>query len=70
MTIFELLKSGGKVEFSSGYILKGDPETNYIDTGYNLCGEYYADGLRILDKDGVRLAIADAKKYEKEQENA
>lgn len=69
MTAFEILKSGGKIVFLSGYILKGDPENNYIDCGYEFCGIYYSDGLRILDKNGTALAIKDAKSYAKREKS-
>lgn len=65
MTVYEILKAGGKIEFASGYILKGDPSTNYIDTGFTLDGIYCSDGLRVLTKEGTALAIKDAKKYTK-----
>ena len=58
-TLLTLLKKGCKIEFPSGYILTGDPDNNYIDTGFELEGHYCGDGTRILDRDGVRLAIND-----------
>lgn len=67
MTVFELLKQGCEIKFPSGYILKGDPETGYIDTSIELAGERYPDGLRGLNKEGTRLALNDVKHYEKQQ---
>lgn len=64
MTAYEILKIGGTIEFPFGYRLVGDPLNNYIDTYQVICGEAHHDGLRVLDKNGVRLAIADAKRFE------
>ena len=66
MTLFELLKQGCEIKFPSGYVLKGDPETGYIDCFIELAGERYADGLRPLDKTGTAEALKDVK-YHKEQ---
>jgi hypothetical protein len=66
MTVFELLKQGCEIKFPSGYILKGDPDSGYIETNIELCGEVHTDGLRSLDKEGTRLALNDAKWYEKQ----
>lgn len=63
MTILAFLKSGGKLIFPSGYYLKGDPENNYIDTGFELKGNPIGDGLRILDKDGLIEALKDEKRF-------
>ena len=63
MTILAFLKSGGKLIFPSGYTLKGYPESNYIDTGFELEGNSVGDGLRILDKDGLTEALKDEKRF-------
>jgi len=68
-SVLALLKEGCTIKFPSGYIIKGDPKTSYIDTFIETEDNMvYPDGLRILDKDGVRLALADEKKYR--QQNA
>lgn len=69
MTLYELLKEGCTITFPSGYILVGDPDTGYIDTRIELAGERYDDGLRLLSKDGTRLALNDARQYAKKQES-
>lgn len=66
MTLFQLLKEGCKVEFPSGYILQGDPSTMYIDCKVSLAGEVSSDGVRQLNKEGTRMALADARKYEQQ----
>lgn len=66
MTAYEILKMGGSIEFPWGYKLVGDPENNYIDTYQVLCGEQHHDGLRVLSKDGTRLALADAKHFQQQ----
>ncbi len=58
-TLLTLLKKGCKIEFPSGYILRGDPKNHYIDTGFDTGVGYSSDGIRILDRDGVRLSIND-----------
>ncbi len=65
-TLLTLLKAGCEVVFPSGYRLLGDPEAGYIDTE----NEFGHDGLRILDRDGVQLALGDEKRYVHEQETA
>ncbi len=65
MTLFELLKEGCTIEFPCGYVLKGDPESNYIDTFTDLAGVRESDGLRPLTKEGTREALADARHYAK-----
>lgn len=65
MTLYQLLKEGCEVKFPCGYILKGDPDSGYIETEVELAGERSPDGLRALDKDGTRLALSDVRHYEK-----
>lgn len=69
MTLYELLKEGCTIEFPSGYILSGDTEENYIDTKIKLAGKICGDGIRDLTKEGTRLALADARKYQKHKEH-
>lgn len=69
MTLFELLKEGCTIEFSSGYILQGDPENDYIDTKVKIAGIVSSDGLRELSKNGTRLALSDARKHEQLNKN-
>lgn len=61
--ILIFLQQGWKIEFPSGYVIEGDPETGYIDTGFTLGEHYVGDGLRILNAEGVRLALDDEFKY-------
>jgi hypothetical protein len=68
-TILNLLKQGCEIKFPSGYILKGDPARNYIDTGFDIGNGYHSDGLRILNEEGVRLALSDAKEFSYENQN-
>lgn len=63
MTLFELLKEGCEIKFPSGYILRGDIVEHYIDTEVELAGERSSDGVRVLSKDGCRLALADARRH-------
>jgi hypothetical protein len=65
-TLLTLLRAGCEVVFPSGYRLLGDPEAGYIDTET----EFGHDGLRILDRDGVSLALGDERHYRREQEAA
>ena len=58
-TLLDLLKLGCKVEFQSGYSLTGDPANNYI----NLRTENGADGLEILNEEGVERSLIDEEKY-------
>lgn len=61
MTVFDLLKHGCEIIFPSGYVLKGDPDTGYIECAIDLAGERHPDGVRLLDKKGVADALKDAK---------
>lgn len=67
MTLLKFLQNGGRMEFSSGYILKGDPKNNYIDLGYDYGTGFQSDGVVILDKDGLKQALKYAKEFEKDQ---
>lgn len=69
-TIFQLLKDGCEIKFPSGYIISGDPANGYIDTFFELDGHKCGDGVRELNENGVRLAIADAKQFEQHSINA
>lgn len=64
MTLFELLKKGCEIKFPYGYILKGDPETGYIQCETELAGDRYPDGCWELTKEGTRKALADARRHE------
>jgi hypothetical protein len=59
-TVFELLKMGCQIQFPNGYVLKGDPESGYIDTGFVIVDELLQDGLRNLSEEGTVDAINDA----------
>ena len=61
MTMLKFLEMGGTLTFPSGYYLGGDPASGYIDVG----SPFGSDGLWSLDKEGLKNALADAKKYEK-----
>jgi hypothetical protein len=61
--ILELLKQGCSMHFTSGYVLKGDPVSGYIDTGWLYCSEYIPDGLRTLSLEGLKEALSDAKNF-------
>jgi len=62
-TVCDLLKMGCQIQFPNGYILKGDPETGYIETNIVIAGELSEDGLRPLDETGTVDAINDAMSY-------
>jgi hypothetical protein len=61
--ILNLLKQGCSIHFTSGYVLKGDPVSGYIDTGWLYCNEYMPDGLRVLNEEGLREALNDADNF-------
>ena len=62
-TLYTLLKMGCSVKFPSGYILKGDPQNDYIDLYYS---EGYMDGLQHLTKEGLKKSLQDEKNYVKQ----
>jgi hypothetical protein len=63
-TLLTLLKMGCQVRFPSGYILTGDPRTNYIDTSYDDgCDGTIPDGLQSLNRDGLHLSLKDEQTY-------
>jgi hypothetical protein len=59
-TVFQLLQMGCQIQFPNGYVLKGDPETGYIDTKMIIGDELLDDGLRNLTEEGTVDAINDA----------
>jgi hypothetical protein len=65
MQMLTLLKMGCEIRFPSGYILRGDPANNYIDTLYEVERIKYPDRLRILDKEGIKQAVQDERDYRK-----
>jgi hypothetical protein len=67
-TVFELLQMGCQIQFPNGYVIKGDPETKYIETKFVVGDELLDDGLRNLSEEGTVEAIEDAMKYNQEDE--
>lgn len=65
-TALTLLKKGCAIEFPSGYRLRGEPDTGYIQL--KMPGDIGDDGIWILDREGTDNAIRDAEKYGKEGE--
>lgn len=61
-SLLTLLQRGCSVEFPSGYKLRGDVGYGYI----SMSTEFGGDGVRILDADGLRKALMDERKYERE----
>lgn len=61
--ILSFLKRGMRLTFPNGYYFEGDPTTNYIQLG----SPYGKEGLYILNMEGVKFAINDARKFEDEQ---
>lgn len=59
-TVFELLQIGCQIQFPNGYIIKGDPESGYIETKMILGEELLDDGLRALSETGTVDALNDA----------
>jgi hypothetical protein len=59
-TVFQLLQMGCQIQFPNGYVLKGDPETGYIETKMIIGDELLDDGLRNLTEEGTVDAINDA----------
>jgi len=67
-TVFELLQMGCHVQFPNGYILKGNPDTRFIETSMVIGEEMHDDGLRDLTETGTVEAIEDAMKYNQEEQ--
>lgn len=61
--VLALMKQGLKIEFPSGYFLKGDVSSNDIQLGH----PFGSDGIYNMDLDGAKYAIRDAKQYEIEE---
>lgn len=58
---------GLEVKLPTGYIFQGNITAKYIQVGYDLgTGRMVEDGLWSMDLEGMKSAIADAKKYEQE----
>ena len=70
MTLFQLLQEGCEIKFPFGYILKGYPDQEIINTTIVLAGEYSDDGVRDLTTAGTAKALADARWYEKQYKNS
>jgi hypothetical protein len=64
-TRLEFLQMGGELVFPSGYKLKGDPETGYIDT---FDGMENPDGIWNLNEEGLGNAIKSEQQYRQETE--
>lgn len=67
-TVCDLLKMGCQIQFPNGYILKGDPQSGYIETNIIIAGELSNDGLRPLDETGTVDALNDAMSYSEDNE--
>lgn len=65
--LLKLMQQGLKVELPTGYYFKGDVPTKYIEVGYNTGNGNSSDGLWNMTIEGMKNAIADAKKFELEQ---
>lgn len=66
--LLKLMQQGARVELPTGFVFVGDIQTQYIQVGYDLgTGRMVRDGLWNMNLEGMKLAIADAKKYELEQ---
>jgi hypothetical protein len=55
-TLLEILQSGARVEFANGVWLRGEPETAYINFGF----DNHSHGLWSLDEEGLKNALNDA----------
>lgn len=67
MTVLDVLMGGGSVKLPNGIILKGDPETFYIDIGYeDMDGDFVSEGLWSLSESGLNDALRDAQKIAEE----
>jgi hypothetical protein len=60
--VLALMKQGLKIEFPSGYYLKGDLSSGYICLGH----QFGEDGLWDMTLEGAKNAINDAKEYERD----
>jgi len=67
-TVCDLLKMGCQIQFPNGYVLKGDPQSGYIETNIIIAGELSNDGLRPLDETGTVDALNDAMSYSEDNE--
>lgn len=62
------MQQGIRVELPTGFVFQGDVKNNYIQVGVDLgTGRMAESGLWIMNLDGMRKAISDAKKFELEQ---
>ena len=65
--LLKLMQQGAKIELPTGFVFQGDIKNKYIQVGFDLgTGRMVKDGLWNMDLEGMKLAIADAKKYELE----
>jgi len=61
--ILKLLKQGCEIHFTSGYVLKGEPDSGHINTGWIYCGEYVPESIKELTEEGLLEAINDATNF-------
>lgn len=54
------MQHGCKISFPTGYYMKGDPATKYIQLGH----ESGSDGVWDMNEGGVKNAIVDSIRYE------
>lgn len=66
--LLKMMQMGAKVELPTGFVFQGDVKNKYIEVGMDLgTGRIVKDGLWNMTIEGMKNAIADAKKFEIEQ---
>ena len=65
--LLKLMQQGIEVKLPTGFVFSGDVENQYIDIGYDLgTGRMIKDGCWGMNLAGMKSAIADAKRFEKD----
>lgn len=66
--LLKLMEVGARVVLPTGFYFEGRTESKYIEVGMDLgSGRGVRDGLWDMNLEGMKKAIADAKKYELER---